>query len=355
MSSTLENLKKIANSSSIVYPFDDDKDEEQAAQSKSKKKKEPKLLRDTPDKPDKKRKHSAEDGNGIIEELNAKLEKYGQLYDDDFDDLMDSIDYDDENLELKAALVGAGRKYARANGVSEGVNEIDKAFSPYEQMIKNLLITIDKDADKIETDLDNLRGSGYNRNPTKTADLVETKTALHKTKLDAINKLCDITKTKFDLKAKAEKNSGDSNESFVTNNIMQQLFGMGHKSILDDMGGRDNDGYYTDDEERGSDRTPEESPEDIAGEKLSEEYDKSMPVNEGNTYLEYEAKGINVNQILEYNTQNNNYSIYAEDDEGNILLDYPVPVDPNDLTYDINHRNNTATDQLQRQYKYREV
>ena len=352
MSNTLESLKKIANSSTVVYPFDDDKVEEPAP--KKGKKKELKLLQDTPEKP-KKRKHSSDDNpRDIIKDLNEKIEKYGMLYDDDFDDLLDAIDYDDENLELKAALVGEGRKYARANTVSESANEIDKSFAPYEQMIKNLLVSLDKDTDKLESDLDSLRGSGYNKNPMKTAELAAAKTTLHKTKLDAINKLTDITKIKFDLKAKAAKDSGNSSESFVTNNIMQQLFGMGHKAILDDMGGRDNDVYY-DEEERGSDREIENSAEDIAGEMMSEEYDKSTPQQEGDIYLKYEGNGTNVSQILEYDTQKQEYRIHAEDDEGNIVPDYPIPKDPNELIYDINHRNNTATDQLQRHYKYREV
>lgn len=351
MSSTLDSLKMLANSSTITYPFDSEQPQEAPAK-KKKKSKEPKFLQDSPEKPQKKAR-SEYSSKDIIEELNEKLEKYGELGSDDFDGILDSVEYEDEDLELKNALIGMGRKYARANTVSEGANEIDKAYAANEQFLRNMLVMLDKDMNKIEKDLENLRGSGYNRNPIKTAELVSAKNSLYSNQLNAIGKLNDITKTKFDLKAKADKNSSDSNESFVTNNIMQQLFGMGHKAILEDMGGRDNDVYY-DDEDRGSDRQEEpESAEDIAGEQACEDYENSRAYNEGDIYLKYE--GQKIDQILEYNSETQQYSIYAENEAGERLTDYPVPKDPNDLIYDINSRNHTAVDQLQRHYKYREI
>ena len=294
---------------------------------------------------------SIDDPELLMTNLNAKLEKFGGLKEDDFDDIIDSINVDDEDLELKTALVGMGRKYARTNAVSESENEIDKAFAGNEQELRNILSEMNKDAAKIEKDLEALRGTGFNRSAIKTAELVERKTSIHTARISAIKELNNISKTKIELKSKLDKNVGGTDESLVTNNIMHQLFGMGHQQIIGDVGGREefsgarDDDYYDDDDDN--------TPANELGEMYCEDYEQSKKENDGDRYLKYEGQHVNI--IAEYNTDTMEYSIYAEDEEGNVLDDYPVPDNPSEIQFEVNYRNNTAVDHLQRQYIYREV
>lgn len=334
MGSTLENLQKLAASSNIT-PYVDDGDTPYNARIKEKKKKTSKITdRDEEDSL-----------TAFLNGLDDKLSNMGVLTSDDFDALMDSVDIDDEDTELKTALAGMGRKYARDHAVSEGASEIDKAFAANEQMLRNILDEVNKDAVKIERDLEIMRGSSFGRNAMKTAELASTKKGLHDTRLAFIKELDNITIKKFELKTKLEKDTGANDNSSVANNIMQQIFGMGRGAIIED---NENDYHEP------SDVSDDNSMVVNSGEQYCDEYDKQKEMSEGDMYLKYEGRDIKV--VAEFAAGTNECTdIYAEDEDGNRINDYPVPSDPSQLNFEINERAGIATDHLQRTYVYREI
>ena len=337
MSNTLENLRKLAASSNIT-PYTDDNDTPYNSHIKERKKKTSKII----DRDD-----SEESLESFLNGLDEKLSNMGVLSSDDFDALMDSVDIDDEDTELKTALAGMGRKYARDHAVSEGASEIDKAFAANEQMLRNILDEVNKDAVKIEHDLEVMRGSSFGRNAMKTAELASTKKGLHDTRLAFIKELDNITIKKFELKTKLEKDTGANDNSGIANNIMQQIFGMGRGAIIDD---NENENDY----HEPSNVDDDNSMVINSGEQFCDEYDKQKEMSEGDMYLKYEGRDIKV--IAEFPSGSNEcVGIYAEDEDGNRIDDYPVPSDPSQLNFEINERAGVATDHLQRTYVYREI
>lgn len=336
--STLEKLKKLSSFNSH------EEDEDQTINDKSDKLLN-KMIKSSSIKPKKE--------ESYLERLNRKVANLG-LDGDDFDDIIDSIDIDDEDLELKSSLISMGRKYARANAVTEEEGEIEKAFAPQEQKLKDLYNEVSKDTAKIEHDLEMLRGNGYNKNVIKTAELASAKTSLHTTKLSIIKELNAMKKAQFEIKAKNAKTTSDeAGESYVSSEMIQRIFGMGHDSILSSVGGRDSAaGDSSDVYSYGDDSAAyiNESPEDIAGEKMCDEYSDKYQATEGDIYLKYEGQNINV--VLEEHSDGSK-EVYAEDEDGNKVPDYPTPKDVDELTFEINERTGTAIDQLQRKYVYR--
>ena len=337
MSSTLDGLRQLVASSSLSGASPE---VEVVTPKKDKKsKKLPKFL-------DSESHTSIDDPKLLLDDLDKKLAKYGGLQEEDFDALIDTIDVDDEDLELKSALIGMGRKYARTNAVSESENEIDRAFAANEQELRNILAEMHKDSAKLEKDLENLRGTGFNRSVIKTAELAGQKTSLHTARVSVLKELNNIAKTKIELKAKLDKNVGGTDESLITNNIMQQLFGMGHQHLIGDVGGREEFSGADYDED------DNDSMDDI-GEQYCEDYDSKRAGNDGDKYLKYE--GQHVDLVAEFNTSTEDWNVYAVDQDGEPIPDYPVPENPNDIQFEINYRANTAVDHLQRHYIYKEI
>ena len=74
--------------------------------------------------------------------------------------------------------------------------------------------------------------------------------------------------------------------------------------------------------------------------------------SDGAKFLKYE--GLGAHYVLE-ETEDGTRRVYAEDKDGNVIEDYPVPKDVDELRFEINQKNNTAIDQLQRKYEYRYI
>ena len=337
MSSTLDKLTKLANAGNINQdPYENEKHDIKPSDNSSKKFE--KMLS-----------KKARKEESFLSRLNRKLEDYGYLSGDDFDDILDSIDIDDEDIELKNNLISMGRRYARSNAVTEEEGEVDKAFAPQEQKLKDLYTEVSKDVIKIEKDLEELRGTSFGKNAMKTAELASAKNSLHATKLSIIKELNSMKKSQFEIKSKIDKNNvSNGMESFASADMMQRIFGMGHDSIISSVGGRESaagDPIY----EYGSDSAAY-SAEDEIGERMCDEYADTYQDSEGDIYLKYEGKNINV--VVEEHCDGTK-EIYAEDENGERVSDYPVPKDVDELSFDINERTGTAIDQLQRKYIYR--
>ena len=93
MSSTLDKLTKLANAGNINQdPYENEKHDIKSSDNSSKKFE--KMLS-----------KKARKEESFLSRLNRKLEDYGYLSGDDFDDILDSIDIDDEDIELKNNLI----------------------------------------------------------------------------------------------------------------------------------------------------------------------------------------------------------------------------------------------------------
>jgi hypothetical protein len=267
-------------------------------------------------------------------------------YADDVDDIFDSIDMNDENRGFKSNLIGLGRKYTLLHEDDGTVSEVDKAFEPQKNKLKDLLIAVNKDTEEVEKDISQIRRLTNGRNYQRMNELIETKAALHNTTLSIIKEMSAIEKNKFDIKSKLNKNTADTMDpAMASGSILQNIFGIGHDALLNSVDGREgSSGAIRYDE------APEDS--DEYGRMI---YNQNFPdyVNEeeseGDKFIKYENRGVEL--VLE-ERDNGDKTIYAQDAEGNIIDDYPIPKDIDSLTFEINNRTGTATDQLQRKYKY---
>lgn len=329
MSNTLNNLKTL---SSIHNPFTSELSEKPTYKSK----KEINIQRKSDDD------ISVTD---ILKDNKVKeiLDEYGG---DDVDDLFNSITEDDENQRFKSNLVSLGRKYARLHEDDGTASEIDRAFDPQKDKLKDLLVSVNRDTEEIEKDISQIRRLSNGRNYQRMNELIETKATLHNTTLSILKELSAIEKSKFDIKTKLNKNTAESMDpSMTSGSVLQNIFGIGHDALLNSVDGREGSSGAIQ-----YDESPEDS--DEYGRMI---YNQNFPdyvseeETEGDKFIKYENRGVEL--VLE-ERENGDKTIYAQDAEGNIIDDYPIPKDIDSLTFEINNRTGTATDQLQRRYRY---
>lgn len=329
MSNTLNNLKAI---SSIHNPFS----EELSTKPTFTPKKEFDLSEDRKEKE-----------LSIKEILNDEaLNKIIKDNSSDVDELFANITEDDENQRIKSGLIGLGRKYARLHEDDGTISEIDKAFNPQMDKLNDLLVEVTRDTDEVEKDINQIRRMINGRNYQRMNELIATKATLHNTTLSIIKEMSSIEKNKFDIKSKLNKDKGDGMDpSMMSGSILQNIFGIGHDSLLSSVDGREGSSGAI---------MYDEAPEDT-DEYGATVYNKNFPESyyddddEGEKFIKYENRGVEM--VLE-ESENGDKTIYAQDAEGNIIDDYPIPKDIDSLTFDINVRTGVATDQLQRRYKY---
>ena len=276
--------------------------------------------------------------NDFIEETKDRL------YDDDydvFDDVIGDIDEFDEDSDLRNSLLSMGRKYARDYSASGETNEVTKAFAPQEAHLTDLLAAVAKETARIEEDINEMRKM-RSRNYGKISELVEVKGSLYNNQLQILKELNAVKKTQFDIKSKLKETSSD-NDGYAAQSVVQSIFGLGHDTLLAGVGGRDgSSGAYDDAADSSYDN--DEVYEEVIGSTDDD--------SDGSKFLKYE--GLGVHYILE-ETEDGARRIYAEDKNGNVVEDYPIPKDVDELRFEINQKNNTAIDQLQRKYEYRYI
>lgn len=288
------------------------------------------------------KKNKNDDFDSFIAESEEYFERAAE--DGDFDAILDGIDYEDDDLELRDSLIAMGRKYARDYSSNPDENEITKAFAPQEAQLKDLYATIAKEAMKLEGDIENIRQTNYAKSFSRLADLVEVKTSLLTSQLQVIKEMNSVKKAQFDIRNKMkETQSTDGNGA--AESVIQSLFGIGHEAMLSGVGGRSgSSGAYSTDNGVEEDDSFESS--EAYGELMSGTDDDS----DGAKFLKYEGENISL-VLTDY--EDGRRVITAEDENGNVIDDYPIPSNVEELRFDINNKTNIAVDQLQRKYKYR--
>lgn len=270
---------------------------------------------------------------------------------DDFDGFVGHFMLDDEDDELRRNLLRYGRKYARETKVSGETSEINKAYSESEKLLNDLLDEINEDKKLVQSDITNMRMM-RTRNYKALSDLIESKAQFHNTALSAIKEMNNMKKAQFELQMKVDKTKKEEAEdSSSSNRAIQQLFGIGRDNIMGSLGGyegvsgaaeagMDTEEYSSIDED-----------EMIQSKYFSDESD-DYAESDGDKFLKYEGRG--VHYILLYDDDGNK-EVIAEDKEGNIIPDYPLPSNPNELDFNISEATGTATDNLANQYELRRM
>ena len=329
MSDTLNSLKKLASNQQKIYsPF-----EEKIA---------PKPVY-TPKTTGKTRKTNE------VDKISKKIDKIYKDTNTELDTLFDDIELGDQNSNVRSSLISLGRKYARSHDDTGDDNEISRAFAPQEIKLNDLYNEVAKDIIQIDKDLTEMRMMHSGRNMQRMNELISTKAQFHNTSLSILKEISAVKKAQFDIKSKINKDKSDTDDmSNMSSSIIQSVFGMGHDALLSSVGGRtassgatvgepveDSDDYDIDD-----------------GEMTNEYIIGNDSGADGDKFIEYENAGVEL--VLEEQPDGSR-NVYAEDKDGNIVPDYPLPKNIESLTFDINARAETATDQLQRNYKYRRI
>lgn len=270
---------------------------------------------------------------------------------DDFDGFLDRYFMEDEDVELRQNLVKYGRQYARDTRTSGESSEVTKAYAKSEALLTKLLDDVDSDTEAIQKDIAALR-MARSRNFKALSDLVEAKSQMHSTKLNAIKEMNNMKKSQFDIQLKVKKahdeNDGDSS---TATRAVQQLFGMNREALMGTLGGY---AGISGSDEAGREDDDFDQYEDLnEDEEIQKRYfsDTNEPETDGDKFLKYEGMG--VHYILLYD-ENDYREIIAEDKDGNIIPDYPKP-DPEDLDFEMSISAGTATDNLANQYELRRI
>ena len=272
---------------------------------------------------------------------------------DDFDGYLDGYMLDDEDAELRQNLLRYGRKYTRDTKVSGESSEISKSYSETEKLLSNLLKEIESDKESVQKDITNMRMM-RTRNYKTLAELIEVNSQLHNTELSVIKEMNSMKKSQFELQMKVDKSKKEeAADDSAANRAIQQLFGVGRSNLLGDgdgggyasiSGSEEAGSYNSNDNDYGYDE------DEIIQKKYfsNDDYEET----DGDKFLKYEGMG--VHYILLYD-DNNYREIIAEDRDGNIIPDYPLPSNPNNLDFEISESTGTATDNLSNQYELRKI
>lgn len=286
-----------------------------------------------------------------ILENGERLEE--ELYDDDSIEALDRYltEYaiDDEDVELRNALISKGRKYSRETRVSHESSEITKAFSSTEKMLNEILDQVSVDIEMTQKDINQMRSMRTGRNNKVLTDMMLNKKELYGVKMNAIKELNNIKKTQFDIKSKIDKNkpADSSNSEILVNQAIGSLLGSGRSSALSTVGGYGNvSGAIGADE----DYIDSADDEDGVSVDFEDETTEESEIEEGRKYLQYEDRGVEL-VLIEHS--NGSYDVIAEDRDGIEIPDYPVPKKINSLQFNVNERLGTATDDYNRKYIYR--
>ncbi len=274
---------------------------------------------------------------------------------DDFESFLDdeSNFSDEDSDELRNGLISMGRKYARDTGVSAEQSEITKTFSSSEKRLKDLYDEIARDKVNIQKDIDQLRGMTRGKNYKALSDLNSSKTSYHSTQLQAIKEMNAIKKTEFEMRmkeraAKLASTTGGGDD--ISTNTIRSLFGAGRNDIINAAGGYSRVSGAT-----GSSIGQSFVSDDMSDDEIEQTYFSNEPeeTTDGDKFLEYEGKGVEYTLLVD--DDNSPIEVVAKDRDGNVVPDYPMPTNVEQLQFNINMTTQSAEDELHRKYKVERI
>lgn len=271
----------------------------------------------------------------------------------DFEDFLedDNMFSTEESEELRNGLISMGRKYARDTGVTAEQSEIAKTFSGSEKKLKDLYDELSRDKMNIQKDIDQLRGMTRGKNYKALSDLNSAKTSFHSTQLQAIKEMNAIKKTEFEMKmkeraAKMATSTGGGND--ISTNTIRSLFGAGRNDIINATGG-----YSKVSGASGS--TIIDDNYSMSDEEIEEKYfsNEETEITDGDKFLEYEGQGVEYTLLVD--EDDSPIEVVAKDRDGNVIPDYPMPSNVEQLQFHINMTTQSAEDELHRKYNVERI
>lgn len=291
--------------------------------------------------------------NRLNENAKKLIDSSKLLEADEFDAFLDddSIFSAEENIEMRNNLVSMGRKYARETAETKENSEINKTFADSDKRLKALFDEVSRDKESLQKDIDRLRVPG--RGGKNLSDMISAKNNMHTTQLQIIKEINQMKKSMYDLKAKeaAKKEAENAMGNDINSNTLQSIFSSAKTNLINNVGGYSSVSGSSDDDD------DEHYTYDIASDEMDDEEIQKRYFNnkdlssDGDKFLEYEDRG--VEYVLVVDDDDKMQRIFAEDRDGNIIPDYPLPNNVESLSFEIDPIAKTAVDSLHRTYKLR--
>lgn len=291
-----------------------------------------------------------------LEDIRRRTQKLAEMADlataDEFDSFMsnESLFEAEEDTELKNSLLSLGRKYARDSSLSKESSEIVKTFADSEKRLKALYEELDRDKNGVQKDIERMRlpRSGSIKS---LSDMISVKNSMQSTQLQIVKEVNALRKNIYELRAKesARKNAEASGSADINTNMLQSLFSSSRGGMMEALGGYSG--------VSGANNKPIDSnlivsdPDDLSDEEIQQKYFNDQSDSDGDKFLEYEDRA--VEYVLIIDEDDKPQEILAEDKDGILIPDYPLPTDMSELSFTIDHTANTATDNMHRNYKVR--
>lgn len=276
---------------------------------------------------------------------------------DDFDNFLDDDDgyfSAEENSEMRNNLISLGRKYARDSASSKENSEITKTFVDSEKRLKALYEELDRDKGSLQKDIERMRVPG--RGGKTLADLISVKNSMQSTQLSIVKEINTMRKNMYDMRQKEalRKEAETAGGSDINSNTLQSIFSSARSGLVNNMGGYSGiTGSSSDDD---SSMSTFSFDNEMTDEEIQKRYfrdDNSSDSDDGAKFLEYEDRG--VEYILLLDDSDKVQGVIAEDRDGVMIPDYPLPNNIDELSFDIDPISKVATDNLHRNYQIRRV
>lgn len=291
--------------------------------------------------------------NRLNENAKKLIDSSKLLEADEFDAFLDddSIFSAEENIEMRNNLVSMGRKYARESAETKENSEINKTFADSDKRLKALFDEVSRDKESLQKDIDRLRVPG--RGGKNLSDMISAKNNMHTTQLQIIKEINQMKKSMYDLKAKeaAKKEAENAMGNDINSNTLQSIFSSAKTNLINNVGGYSSVSGSSDDDDDVH-YTYDVASDEMDDEEIQKRYFNNKDLSsDGDKFLEYEDRG--VEYVLVVDDDDKMQRIFAEDRDGNIIPDYPLPNNVESLSFEIDPIAKTAVDSLHRTYKLR--
>ena len=264
-----------------------------------------------------------------------------------YEELLESdITKPGKHNKLKNNIFDIGKKKKKKKKNKDGVELVDykSEFEPEMALYKNLLMEQEKFTNSLQREYDSIKAvKSSSRGITKQmTDLVENITGARALAMQLVEKNVNAKKLIAELTLKQKKELGLTNNFDSANaaefgtNYIKQL--MNNRNVYAGQGGQDTSISDLSDDEMFS--------------VLSDNLGDIERSDDGERFLRYENSNVSIYVFIPKNEDGtddiNGYEFIAKDDEGNDILDYPLPTR---TSISVNKSTNIATDKNGRRYE----
>lgn len=285
------------------------------------------------------------------EKEEKKAKKEAEEADDDDEDFMSFIKATSpktkKGKKFKFNVNYGDEKKKKKKDKDKSIVNHKKDFEPEMMILRNLQMDQDKFVDSLQKKYDQMENTKSTaRGVGKyTTDLINTITSARATSLQIVDKIISTKKTIADLDFKERKEFGSNNNSEQTNlanyasTYLKQMMTVGRNNVVGEQSS-----YSVDD-------VDSEDTDDLFS-SIDESLGETDRSDEVDKYLKYENDNIEV-KVVWYDGKSDDdirekYDFIAEDPNGNIIDDYPLP---EKTKMSINRSTEMATDLYGNKYK----